>query len=150
MFVLDISFLYNPLIYPNPIFWPSSFLLPYHNAAAAAAVAGLTAPQLSPNINNRYTLTPDKEDTSGNLIYIHRFYLLPVDSNSWLHDNLFNILFSYIFDTKKKQKWTKMNHSIYRSNQSDHIAQIQVLTFGRRLVFVKKNQLVIQFQSKKN
>lgn len=73
---IDISLLYNPLIYPNSLFWPPTFLLPYHNAAAAAAVAGLTAPQLSPSISNRYTLTPDKEDTSGESRTPYLFYSL--------------------------------------------------------------------------
>lgn len=68
---IDISFLYNPLIYPSSIFWPSSLLLPYQNAAAAAAVAGLTASPESPNLSNhRYTLTPEKDDAAGKLMRV--------------------------------------------------------------------------------
>lgn len=64
----DFSLLYNPLIYPNSLFWPPTFFLPYQNAAAAAAVAGLTtsASPESPNLSNhRYTLTPEKDETVG-------------------------------------------------------------------------------------
>ncbi|XP_031622678.1 zinc finger protein sens isoform X2 [Contarinia nasturtii] len=61
----DFSLLYNPLIYPNSLFWPPTFFLPYQNAAAAAAVAGLTASPESPNLSNhRYTLTPEKDDAA--------------------------------------------------------------------------------------
>lgn len=64
----DFSLLYNPLIYPNSLFWPPTFFLPYQNAAAAVAVAGLTASPESPNLSNhRYTLTPEKDETAGKL-----------------------------------------------------------------------------------
>ncbi|XP_055313646.1 zinc finger protein sens-like isoform X2 [Sitodiplosis mosellana] len=61
----DFSLLYNPLIYPNSLFWPPTFFLPYQNAAAAVAVAGLTASPESPNLSNhRYTLTPEKDEAA--------------------------------------------------------------------------------------
>lgn len=67
----DFSLLYNPLIYPNSLFWPPTFFLPYQNAAAAAAVAGLTASPESPNLSNhRYTLTPEKDEAVGKLLLL--------------------------------------------------------------------------------
>lgn len=69
----DFSLLYNPLIYPNSLFWPPTFFLPYQNAAAAAAVAGLTtsASPESPNLSNhRYTLTPEKDETVGKFEFV--------------------------------------------------------------------------------
>lgn len=67
----DFSLLYNPLIYPNSLFWPPTFFLPYQNAAAAAAVAGLTASPESPNLSNhRYTLTPEKDEAVGEWFFI--------------------------------------------------------------------------------
>lgn len=64
--ITDFSFLYNPLFYPNSLFWPSTFLLPYQNAAAATA-AGIIGAPISPNLNNMrdYTLTPEKDDVPG-------------------------------------------------------------------------------------
>lgn len=59
----DLSLLYNPLIYSNTFFWPSTFLLPYQNAAAAAAV-GMMGTPVSPGVTSMrdYTLTPEKEE----------------------------------------------------------------------------------------
>lgn len=61
----DLSLLYNPLIYSNTFFWPSTFLLPYQNAAAAAAVGIVGAP-VSPGLASMrdYTLTPEKEEVA--------------------------------------------------------------------------------------
>lgn len=71
----DFSLLYNPLIYPNSLFWPPTFFLPYQNAAAAVAVAGLTASPESPNLSNhRYTLTPEKDEAVGKLFSFRRSF----------------------------------------------------------------------------
>ena len=57
--IADFSFLYNPLIYSNTLFWPSSLLFPYQTGTIPAP--------MSPNLGNvrDYTLTPEKDDSTG-------------------------------------------------------------------------------------
>ena len=53
---IDLSLLYNPFLYSNPLFWPP-LLFPYQQQSHAA----LQSPQ-SPSHNRDYTLTPEKDD----------------------------------------------------------------------------------------
>lgn len=52
---LDLSILYNPLLYSNALFWPPQFFFPYQQGP-------LQSPQSPPGHNRDYTLTPEKDE----------------------------------------------------------------------------------------